>query len=103
MMTGRVTGKNQTQQTEQHICPHRLLSDSCACIHVKKKTALQKKPQFFSEQFKPCFETSNLEKGDGLEEEEEEEGEEEGEGEEKGGGGEEGEEEGGGGHPCKKK
>jgi len=33
---------------------------------VKKKMALQRKPQFFSERFKPPHETSNLEKSDGL-------------------------------------
>jgi len=43
-----------------------LLNGLCACVHVKKKMVLQRKPQLFSEWFKPPRETSNLEKSDGL-------------------------------------
>ena len=35
-------------------------SDLCACVHDKKKMASQRKPYFFSEQFKSPHETSNL-------------------------------------------
>ena len=60
------------------VCPHRLpmqywlnndillLSDWCACVHVKEKMVSQRKPYFFSERFELPRVTSNLEKSDGL-------------------------------------